>query len=321
MTHALRIHRYGGPEELLWEPVSVAPPGPGEVLLRHTAIGVNFVDVVYRRGAAPSLPHIPGREGAGVVEATGPGVTEVAVGDRVAYAPVSGAYSERRLIAAERLVKLPDGIDDQTAAATMLQGMTVQYLIRQLHRVQPGETILCHAAAGGIGLFLGQWAAALGATVIGTVSTEAKAALARAHGYSHTILYTQEDFVARVLEITDGRGVPVVYDAVGKDTFVKSIECLAPRGQVISFGQASGPVPPLELRLLYGKSLAVRSGTLQTFVNTRADLLAVAADTFDAVLSGKVKVQVHQTYSLRDGAQANRDLEDRKTTGSIVLLP
>ena len=321
MTHALRIHRYGGPEELLWEPVSVAPPGPGEALLRHTAIGVNFVDVVYRRGAAPSLPHIPGREGAGLVEAVGPGVTEVAVGDRVAYAPVSGAYSERRTIAAERLVKLPDGIDDKTAAATMLQGMTVQYLIRQLHRVQPGETILCHAAAGGIGLFLGQWASALGATVIGTVSTEAKAELARAHGYSHTILYTQEDFVTRVREITDGRGVPVVYDGVGRDTLVKSIDCLAPRGQVVSFGRASGPVPPFDLQVLNPKSLAVRGGTLQTFVTTRADLLAVAADTFDAVLSGKVQVQVNHTYPLREGAQANRDLEDRKTTGSIVLLP
>jgi NADPH2:quinone reductase len=321
MTHALRIHRYGGPEELQWEAVDVAQPGPGEALLRHTAIGVNFVDVVYRRGAAPSLPHIPGREGAGIVEAIGPDVTEVAVGDRVAYAPVSGAYSERRLIAAERLVKLPDGIDDVTAAATMLQGMTVQYLIRQLHKVERGDTILVHAAAGGIGLFLCQWAAALGANVIGTVSTPAKAALAHENGCHHTILYMEEDFVARVMELTDGHGVPVVYDGVGRDTFLKSIACLGRLGQVISFGQASGPVPPFDLGLLAPKSAAVRRAGLQTFVATRPALLQVAADTFDAVLSGKVKVRVNHTYPLCEGAQANRDLEGRKTTGSIVLLP
>lgn len=321
MTHALRIHRYGGPEELQWEEVAVDTPGPGEALLRHTAIGVNFVDVVYRRGAAPSLPHIPGREGAGIVEAVGPGVTEVVVGDRVAYAPLSGAYAERRLIAADRLVKLPDQIDDITAAATMLQGMTVQYLIRQLHRVERGDTILVHAAAGGIGLFLCQWAAALGAQVIGTVSSVEKAAIAHAHGCHHVILYTKEDFLTRVLEITEGHGVPVVYDGVGRDTFIKSIACLARLGQVISFGQASGPVPPFDLGLLAAKSAAVRRAGLMSFVSTRADLLSVAADTFDAVLTGKVRVQVNHTYPLREGAQANRDLEDRKTTGSIVLLP
>lgn len=321
MTHALRIHRYGGPEELQWETVDIAQPGPGQALLRHTAIGVNFVDVVYRRGAAPSLPHIPGREGAGIVEAVGPGVTEVVAGDRVAYAPLSGAYAERRLIAADRLVKLPDQIDDITAAATMLQGMTVQYLIRQLHRVGRGDTILVHAAAGGIGLFLCQWAAALGAQVIGTVSNVEKAAIAHANGCHHTILYTQEDFLARVMEITEGNGVPVVYDGVGRDTFIKSIGCLARLGQVISFGQASGPVPPFDLGLLAPKSAAVRRAGLMSFVSTRADLLSVAADTFDAVLTGKVRVQVNHTYPLREGAQANRDLEDRRTTGSIVLLP
>lgn len=322
MTHAIRVHKPGGPDVLSWETVEIGEPGPGQVRLRHTAVGLNFIDVYHRTGLYPQpLPFIPGSEGAGVVEAIGPGVTDLAVGDRVAYAGVIGAYAEARLIAADRLVKLPDAISDQTAAAMMLQGMTVQYLIRKVYAVQPGDTILIHAAAGGVGLILCQWASRLGATVIGTVSSPEKAALAQANGCHHTILYTQEDFLARVLDITGGKKLPVVYDSIGKDTFLKSLDCLRPRGLLVLFGQSSGPVPPVDLGLLAAKgSLYITRPTLGTFIATKADLAETATDLFDAVLSGHVRISVNQTYALKDAAQAHRDLEGRKTTGSTVFL-
>lgn len=320
-NHAIRMHRFGGPEVLVWEPVDVGDPGPGQVRMRHTHAGLNFVDIVVRRGlhGAP-LPVTSGREGAGVVEALGPGVSNVRVGDRVAYAPVQGSFCQSRLIDAKVLVKLPAAIDDRTAAAIMLQGMTVQYLIRQIHAVKPGDTILMHAAAGGVGLFLCQWAAALGARVIGTVSTAEKAALARAHGCHDTILYTQEDFVARVKDITAGVGVNVVYDAVGRDTFIKSLDCLAVHGHIVSFGRASGPVPPLDMNALARGGLTVTQGALLNFVRTPQELDHVAQDMFDAVLSGKVRVVINREYPLQDAAQAHRDLESRGTTGKSILI-
>ena len=323
MSHAIRIHQNGGPDVLHWEAIDVPAPGPGEVRLRQTAVGLNYIDVYFRTGlyAAPGFPFTPGLEGAGVVEATGEGVSSLQVGDRVAYASAPiGAYAEVRLMPADRLVKVPDGISDQQAAAMMLQGMTTQYLVRRTYKVQAGETILVHAAAGGVGLMLCQWAKHLGATVIGTVSSEEKAALARANGCDHPIIYTREDFQSRVMEITNGQKVPVVYDSVGVDTFAKSLDCLAPLGMMVLFGQASGPVPPFELGTLAAKgSLFITRPTLFSYTAKREDLVSTANELFDVVGRGVVKIAVNQTYALADAAQAHRDLEARKTTGSTVL--
>ncbi len=324
MTKAIRIHEHGGPEVLRWEDVEVGAPGPGQVRVKHSAIGLNYIDTYQRSGLYPlQLPITLGMEGAGVVEELGQGVSGLAVGDRVAYAaPPPGAYTEVRLSPADRLVKLPDAIGDQQAAAMMLQGMTVQYLIRQTHRVQAGETVLFHAAAGGVGLIACQWLKHLGATVIGTVGSAEKAALAKAHGCTHTINYRDQDFVEKVKEITGGDGVPVVYDAVGKDTFEGSLQCIAPHGLMVTFGNSSGPVPAFELgRLGALGSLFITRPTLMTYSAKRADLEAMAAELFEVVLSGAVKIEINQTYPLAETAQAHRDLEARKTVGSTVLLP
>lgn len=323
MPNAIRIHELGGPEVLSWEEITVGEPGPGEVRLRQTAVGLNFIDVYFRTGLykAPALPFIPGLEGAGVVEAVGAGVDGLAVGDRVAYATQPlGAYAEARVMAADRLVKVPDSVDDQTAAAMMLQGMTAQYLLRQTYPVQAGQTILFHAIAGGVGLIACQWAKHLGATVIGTVGSEAKAELARAHGCDYTINYKSEDFVARVREITEGRGVPVVYDSVGRDTFMKSLECLSPRGMLVSFGQSSGAVAPLDPGILSARgSLYLTRPTLFTYTAKPEDLQATARELFEVVGAGHVKIEVNQHFPLRDAAEAHRALEARRTTGSSVL--
>src|ERR1700757_355822 len=323
MTHAIRFHKPGGPDVLVWEEVNVEKPGPGQVRIRHTAVGLNFVDIYNRSGLYPlQLPSGLGGEAAGVVEEVGPGVTDLKPGDRVAYgaAPI-GAYAEQRLIPADRLLKLPAGIDDKTAAAMMLKGLTVQYLIRQTYRVKAGDTILLHAAAGGVGLILGQWAKHVGATVIGTVGNDEKAALAKAHGCAHTIVYSREDFVKRVDEITAGRKVPGVYDSVGKDTFLKSLDCLAPFGVAALFGASSGNVEPLNLGLLAQKgSLYVTRPTLFTYAAKRENLVAMANELFDVVKSGAVKIEVNQTYPLKDAAKAHADLAARKTTGSTVFL-
>lgn len=323
MPHAIRVHRTGGPEVLSWEHIDVGAPGPGEIRVRHTRVGLNYIDIYYRTGlyAAPT-PFVPGFEAAGVIEAVGANVTDLKVGDRVAYAngPL-GAYAESRLLPADRAVPLPASISDDQAAAMMLQGMTAQYLLRRTCRVQPGDTILVHAAAGGVGLIACQWAKHLGATVIGTVSTDEKAALAHANGCDHPIVYTREDFQARVLEITGGRKLPVVYDSVGRDTFMKSLDCLAPLGTMVLFGQASGPVPPLDLGVLAQKgSLFVTRPTLFTYTAQRADLLATAQDLFDVVTRGAVKIAIHQTYALSDAAKAHEDLAARRTTGSTVFM-
>ena len=325
MAHAVLIDRTGGPEALTWREHPAPVPGPGEALVRHTAVGLNFIDVYHRRGLypLPSLPAVIGLEAAGRVEAVGPGVTEVVPGDRVAYAGgPTGAYSEARVIPADRLVKLPDGIDDRRAAAMMLKGMTAEYLLRRTYAVKPGDAILVHAAAGGVGLIVCQWGKTLGATVIGTVGTKDKAELANTHGCDHVIVTGEEDFVARVREITGGEGVSVVYDSVGKDTFMRSLDCLRPRGLMVSFGQASGMVPPLDISILSAKgSLFLTRPTLMTYTASREDLMASAAALFDAVLRGVVRIEVRQTYPLRDAARAHADLEARKTTGSTVLIP
>lgn len=325
MVKAIRISQPGGPEVLRLENVGLPEPGPGEVVVRNHAVGLNYIDVYIRSGLykQPSYPCGIGFEGAGVVEKLGPKVKDIKAGDRVAYGqgPL-GAYAEARVMPAERLVKLPKEIDFKTGAAMMLQGMTVQYLIRRTYKVKKGETILVHAAAGGIGLILCQWAKALGVTVIGTVGSDEKAALAKAHGCKHPIVYTRDDFVERVKQITKGQGVPVVYDSIGRDTFERSLNCLRPYGLMVTFGNASGPVPPLELSTLAAKgSLYVTRPTLGTYVAKHADLLATARDLFTMVRSGKVKIRVNQTYRLADAASAHRDLEGRKTTGSTVLLP
>lgn len=323
MSKAIRIHQPGGPDQLRWEEVDVPAPGPGEALLRQTAVGLNFIDVYHRSGLYPlPLPSGLGIEGAGVVEAVGSGVTEVKPGDRVAYAsPPIGAYAERRVIPAARLVALPDDISDQQAAAMMLQGMTVQYLLRRTYRVEAGDTILFHAAAGGVGLIACQWAKHLGATVIGTAGGPEKCALAKAHGATHVIDYKSEDFVARVKEITGGKGLPVVYDSVGKDTFFKSLDCLRMRGMLVSFGQSSGAVPPFDPNLLQTKgSLYLTRPTLMHYTVERADLVASANELFEVVRKGAVKIEVRQTFALKDAAEAHRSLEARKTTGSTVLL-
>jgi NADPH:quinone reductase len=324
MPHAIRVHETGGPEVMRWEEVEVGEPGRGQVRVRHTAIGVNFIDVYHRTGLykVAELPFTPGMEAAGVVEAVGPEVAAVKVGDRVAYPNPMGAYAEVRLIPAERLVVLPHDIDDRTAAAMMLKGLTAQYLLRRTFRVEAGDTILLHAAAGGVGLIACQWAKHLGATVIGTVGSREKAAIAEAHGCDHTILYNEEDFVARVREITDGEGVPVVYDSVGQATFLKSLDCLRPFGMMVTFGQSSGPIPPLDTQLLAAKgSLYLTRPTLMTYAAKREDLQASAAELIEVVRSGDVKIEVGRTYPLKDAAQAHRDLEGRKTTASSVLLP
>ena len=324
MAKAVRFHKTGGPEVLVYDDVTVGDPGPDEARVKNNAIGLNFIDTYHRSGLYPlPLPSGLGLEAAGVVEAVGKNVTWVKPGDRVAYAGgPPGAYSEVRLIPAHRLVKVPEGISDQTAAAAMLKGLTTQYLIKQTYKVKPGETVLFHAAAGGVGLIAGQWLKALGVSAIGTVGSDEKAKLAKAHGYDHTIVYTREKFVDRVKEITGGKGVPVVYDSVGKDTFMGSLDCLQPRGLVAMFGNGSGPVPPFDLGVLAAKgSLFVTRPTLMTYTAKREDLEAAAADLFDVIKSGKVKIEINQTYALKDAAQAHRDLEGRKTTGSTVLLP
>ena len=308
-----------------WESYDPGNPGPGEARQKHEAVGLNYIDVYHRSGLypLPALPATIGMEGAGVVEETGEGVTEVAVGDRVAYAGIPpGAYAEVRCMPAHRLVKLPDSISSQQAAAMMLQGMTVRYLLKGCYDIGPGEPVLIHAAAGGVGLIACQWAKHLGATVIGTVGSAEKAELARSNGCDHPIIYTEEDFVSRVKELTDDNGLGVVYDSVGQATFMQSLDCLRPTGLMVSFGQASGAVPPLELGVLSAKgSLFLTRPTLMTYTAKREDLLDHANDLFDVVQNGAVKVEVRQTYSLSDAAQAHRDLEARKTTGSTVLIP
>jgi NADPH2:quinone reductase len=324
MPFAIRIHQTGGPEVMSWEEVSVGDPAPGEARVRHEAVGLNYIDVYHRTGLYPlPLPSGLGLEGAGVVEAIGDGVTEVRPGDRVAYAggPI-GAYSQVRCIPAHRLLKMPDSLDCQTGAAMMLQGLTSAYLLRRTYCVQPGDAVLIHAAAGGVGLIACQWAKALGATVIGTVSNEAKAALASAHGCDHIIYYSREDVAKRVREITGGEGVAVVYDGVGKDTFIGSLDSLRVRGMMVSFGNASGPVPPFDPILLSQKgSLFITRPTVAHYTAKRDELVALGAELFDVVTSGKVKIEVNQTYALSDAANAHCDLEARKTTGSTILLP
>jgi len=325
MTHAIHLHAHGGPEVLTWAPVRVPEPGPGEVRLRHTAVGLNYIDVYHRTGLypVPALPAMIGMEAAGVVEVLGPDVADLAPGDRVAYAsPPLGAYAEARVMPADRLVKLPDTIADETAAAMMLQGMTVEYLIRRTYPVQAGETVLVHAAAGGVGLIACQWLKALGATVIGTVGSDAKAELARAHGCDHTIRYDREDIARRVGEITDNAGVPVVYDGVGKATVMASLDSLRPRGLLVLFGNASGPVDGFDTGLLAQKgSLYLTRPTLMTYTAGRDALVQSAEALFDVVRRGEVRIEINQRYPLKDAAQAHRDLEGRKTTGSTVLLP
>ena len=322
MPHAIRVHAYGGPEVLQWEEVHVGDPGPGQARVRQHAAGVNFIDIYHRTGLykQPSFPFTPGSEGAGQVIAVGEGVTEVAVGDRVAYAGPIGGYSQERLIPADRLVKLPDGISYETGAAMMLQGMTVRYLIKETFPVTKDSVILWHAAAGGVGLIACQWASSIGATIIGTVSSDEKARLAKAHGCTHTINYRTEDFVARVKELTGGRGVDAAYDSVGKDTFPGSLDCIKPRGLWVSFGNASGPVPPFEMAILSQKgSLYATRPTLMTYIASRRELLETANDLIEVVRSGTVKIEVSRTYPLSQAAQAHRDLEARATTGSVVL--
>ncbi|HEX4524905.1 MAG TPA: quinone oxidoreductase [Casimicrobiaceae bacterium] len=324
MPKAIRFHKNGGPEVLQWESVEVGEPGPGEARVRQTAIGVNYIDTYHRSGLYRlALPSGLGSEGAGTVEAVGPGVTDVRRGDRVAYSggPL-GAYAEVRVMPADRLVKLPDGISDKVAATLMLKGLTVQYLFRQTFPLKGGETILFHAAAGGIGLIACQWARALGVTMIGTVGSDEKAALAKANGCTHTIVYTRENFVERVKQLTGGKGVPVVYDGVGKDTFPASLDCLSPRGMFVSFGNASGAIAAFDILLLSQKgSLYVTRPTLATYTATRPAMLAMCEDMFSLVLAGKLSNEPRQTYALKDAAQAHRDLESRKTTGATILLP
>ncbi|MFZ1430026.1 MAG: quinone oxidoreductase [Geminicoccaceae bacterium] len=324
MANRILVDQHGGPEVLRFEAYDVPTPGPGEAVVRHDAIGLNYIDVYFRIGLYPApLPLTPGMEGAGVVEAVGPGVTEVKPGQRVAYAgaPI-GAYADIRVMPAEKLVPLADSISADTAAAMMLKGMTAQYLLRQTYVVQPGDTILFHAAAGGVGLIVGQWANHLGATVIGTVGSPEKAELARAHGYHHVIDYRREDFVSRVKEITGGKGVAVVYDGVGKDTFLPSLDCLQPCGMAVNFGNASGAVESLNLLTLSAKgSLYVTRPTLMTYVRTRDRLLACANDLFDVVGKGIVKIAINQRFALADAANAHRALEGRATTGSTLLIP
>ncbi|MEX3951888.1 quinone oxidoreductase [Paraburkholderia sp. EG287B] len=324
MTKAIRYDKTGGPEVMKWVDVDVGEPGEGEVRLRQSACGLNYIDVYFRTGLYPqALPAGLGMEAAGEVTAVGRGVSTLKVGDRVAYvARPPGAYAQERVLRADQLIKLPDAISDEAAASIMLQGLTAQYLLRRTYRVQAGDTILIQAAAGGVGLLVCQWAKALGATVIGTVGSDEKAAIAKAHGCDHPIVYTREDFTARVREITNGAGVPVVYDSIGKDTYTKSLDCLAPLGMFVSFGNASGPLPPIDSSEFAGRgSLFFTRPTLFTYIAKRADYEAMAAELFDVVSSGKVKTSINQRCALEDVGQAHADLEARKTTGSTVLIP
>ncbi|MBM3951362.1 MAG: quinone oxidoreductase [Rhodospirillales bacterium] len=324
MTKAIRFHQTGGPEVLKWEDVEVGEPGPGQIRIRHTAIGLNYLDTYHRSGVYPlPLPSGVGSEGAGVVTAVGKGVKEFKKGDRVAYAsPPVGSYAEERLMPADRVVKIPAGISDRTAAAMMLKGMTARYLIKQTYPAKKGKTVLVHAAAGGVGLILCQWLKALGVKTIGTVGTKEKAALAKKHGCTWPVVYTEEDFLEAVKKITKGKGVPAVYDGVGKAVFMKSLDCLSPRGVMATFGNASGVVDPVPVGILAAKgSLYLTRPTLFTHVATRKDLLATANDLFKVVKSGKVKIRIDQEYALKDAARAHADLESRKTTGSTILIP
>jgi NADPH2:quinone reductase len=324
MAKAIRVHETGGPEVLRWEDVEVPAPGQGEVLIHHTAVGLNYIDTYHRSGLYPlPLPTGLGSEAAGIVEAVGAGVTGFKTGDRVAYGSGSpGAYAEKKVALADRLVKIPAGVTDEQAASMMLKGMTAQYLVRRTYKVKAGDTILVHAAAGGVGVILCQWAHHLGATVIGTVGSDAKGAVAKAHGCTHVINYRTTKFLEEVKQLTDGKGVQVVYDGVGKDTFLESLDCLAPLGLMASFGNASGPVPPFNIGLLAQKgSLFLTRPTLFTYVQKREDLVATAEELFGVVGKGAVTIEVNQRYALKDAAQAHRDLEARKTTGSTVLIP
>ena len=321
MSHAIRVHETGGPDVLMWEEVEVGDPGPTQVKLRQEAAGLNFIDVYHRSGLyQQALPFTPGVEGAGVVESVGAEVTNVKPGDRVAYAGPVGGYAEERLIDADRLVKLPAGISSEQAAGMMLQGMTAQMLLRSVFPVHEGDAILIHAAAGGVGLIMCQWAAALGATVIGTVSTDEKAELARQHGCAHPIVYSKQDFVAEVQRIANGEKLPVVYDSVGRDTFMRSLDCLKTRGLMVSFGNASGPVEPFSPLILSQKgSLYLTRPTLYHYITTRQQLEQSAGELFDMVTTGKVKIEVQQRFALKDAAEAHRALQARKTTGSTIL--
>ncbi|MBI9082595.1 MAG: quinone oxidoreductase [Desulfobacterales bacterium] len=325
MSHAMIIYKTGGPEVLQWEPFDPGQPAPGEALVRHEAVGLNYIDIYHRSGLypLPALPTVPGLEGAGIVEAIGDGVTEVSVGDRVAYAGVpAGAYAEIRRIPAHRLIRLPEAISTRQAAAMMLQGMTARYLLKKCVPVKKGDTILIHAAAGGVGLLVCQWARHLGARVIGTVGSEAKAELARANGCDHPILYDREDFAQRVRDLTDGVGANVVYDSVGKATFMKSLDCLRPMGTLVTFGQSSGKVPPVDIGLLGAKgSLFLTRPSLMTYTARREDLVEHAQDLFDVVTSGKVRLDIGRTWPLAEAADAHRALEARQTTGSSLLIP
>jgi NADPH2:quinone reductase len=324
MPHAIRIHQPGGPEVMQWEEIALGDPGPGQARVRHTAVGLNYIDTYHRSGLYKlPMPTGLGSEGAGIVEAVGDGVTDVKAGDRVAYSGgAPGAYAEARVMPVDRLVKLPEGVAERTAATLMLKGLTTQYLFRQTYPLKSGETILFHAAAGGVGLIACQWARALGVMMIGTVGSDEKAAIAKAHGCTHTIVYTRENFVERVKELTGGKGVRVVYDGVGKAMFPASLDCLVPRGLYVNFGNASGPVPPFDMLMLSAKgSLYVTRPTLVTYTSTRPALLAMADEMFGLVKAGKIVNEARQTYALKDAAQAHRDLEARKTTGSTLLMP
>lgn len=323
MPKSIRFHKIGGPEVLQSDVVKLDEPGPGQARIRHIAIGLNYIDVYHRIGLYPlPLPSEIGLEGAGVVEAVGGGVTNVKPGDRVAYAsPPIGAYCEVRNMTADRLVNLPEGISFEQGAAMMMRGMTAQYLIKRTFKVQPGDTVLWHAAAGGVGLIACQWLAALGVTVIGTVGSDAKAKLAKAHGCRHTVNYSRENFVERVKDITRGAGVPVVFDSVGKDTYEGSLECLRSFGMLVNFGNASGPMPPVDIAKICKGTLYLTRPSLMPYTAKREDLVATAKDLFEIVLSGKVRIEINQKYVLKDAAQAQRDLEARKTTGSTILLP
>jgi NADPH2:quinone reductase len=323
MAKAIRFHKQGGPEVLQVDDVPVGDPGPGQVRIRHTAIGVNFVDIYQRSGLYPmQLPAIAGNEGAGVVEALGKGVKDLKVGERVAYTGLPGSYCEARIVPADRMVKIPKGISDEQAASMMLKGLTVHYLIHSTYKVKKGDTVLWHAAAGGVGTIACQWLKKLGVNTIGTVGSPEKVQLAKAHGCKYVINYSTENFVEKVNEITKGKKLPVVYDAVGKSTWDGSLDCLQPRGLMVSFGNASGAVPPVNLGILATKgSLYVTRPSLGAYIATRADLVKRSNDLFNAVKSGKVKIETTARHTLEDAAQAHRDLEGRKTTGSIVLIP
>jgi len=323
-SKAIKMMQVGGPEVLQWVDIEVAAPGPDEVRVVHEAIGLNFIDVYFRKGVYPQpLPGWLGMEAAGVVESVGSNVKHVKAGDRVAYAgKPAGAYSQVRVMPAEIVVKLPDAISFEMGAAMMLQGLTVNYLLTDSYKVKAGDTVLFHAAAGGVGLIAMQWLKLLGATVIGTVGSEEKAALAKSYGCDHTILYTKEDFVARTKELTNGKGVNVVYDSIGKDTFMQSLDCIKPRGMMVTYGNASGPVSPIDVGILGVKgSLKLTRPTVMTYAHDRSLLEPMSAELFDKVVSGKIKIEINQRYQLQDAAQAHRDLEDRKTTGSTIFLP